>query len=374
MFDINRFEKEIEEIVKIDSGTKNYAGVMQINQWFAERFEKAGFEVTWLDHTDGSESKSLLIHKGEIKELEILYLCHTDTVFQVGDQEKNPFRKTDDNKLMGLGVADMKAGCLYGLYLAEQLMEEGADCSKIAFLYNGQEETGSVGSREAIEKYCKRAKKVIALEPARANGDCLKQRKGISRYKIKFYGKAAHSGVNPQDGESAIKEMCQWILHLEKYTNIESGLTVNCGIVSGGSAANSVPDYAEVIIDVRSQEYFDAQDFDEIVRDMPNKKFNPNIRVEIEGGITRPPMKPNEKTEEFCASITEEAKKLGLDIKWASSGGGSDACFSSGLGVLSIDAVGPMGGKFHTFEEFLDLKEIDTRFELMKIVALKLIK
>ncbi len=374
MFNQELFEKQLEELVNIESGSYDIEGVKAVNEYLANLYIKAGFDITWLEHSQGPKSNSFIVHKGEIKEIDLLLLCHTDTVFKRGELENSPYRKTDDGKrLMGLGVMDMKASCLYALYLGEQLASENIDCSKIAFLFNGQEEISSIGTREVIEKYCKISKYCIALEPARANGECVKERRGTSRYTIKFHGKVAHSGINPQDGESAILEMAHWIIQIEAMNDYANGLSLNCGLVSGGSSVNSVPAEAELKIDVRSTFNEQALEVDRKIKEMLNNIHNTNVKVEIEGGITRPPMKATEKTEEFCASITEEGKKLGLDIVWISTGGGGDASFAGALGVTTVDGMGPVGGKSHTYDEYLELHEIDSRFELLKRVAINIL-
>ncbi len=342
----------------------------------ASKFKQAGWDITWLEHTKGPLSNSFIVHKGEVSSLNLLFLCHTDTVFKNGDTHKNPFRKTEDGKrYMGLGVYDMKASCLYALYIAEEIMKEAPENSgRVAFLFNGQEEISSIGTREVIEKYCKISKYVFALEPARANGASVKQRKGVSRYNISFTGKPAHSGVNPQDGESAILEMAHWITYIESLTDYETGLTVNCGIVKGGSSVNTVPEHAELQVDVRSVNYEDAIEADKKIKAKINNKANSKIDVVINGGITRPPMKPTAETEKLCIDITERGKKYGLDITWIATGGGSDASFASGVGVVTLDGLGPVGGKSHSFEEYVEIHELDTRYELLKETTLDLIK
>ncbi len=376
MFNHQKFEQDLETFVNIESGSYDVEGVIEANNWLANRFIAAGWDVTWFWPTIGPKSNSFIAHKGEITKLDVLLMGHTDTVFEKGDTPKNPFRKTEDGAhYMGLGADDMKSGCLYALHIAEEMIKEVPEqCSKIAFLFNGQEEVSSIGTREFIEQYARLTKYALSLEPARANGACVKQRKGVSRYKITFTGLAAHSGVNHQDGESAVLEMAHWITYLEGLTDYNIGLTLNCGVAKGGTKANTVAASAILEVDVRSVKKEDAIAVDRKIHDKVNNKVNSKIDVVVEGGITRPPMFPTEESEKLCDYIIDLGKNFGLNIQFIATGGGSDVTFAADLGVISLDGLGPVGGKGHTYEEYICIHELDTRYELLKQVCINLTK
>lgn len=375
MFNNTQFRNELEHLVNIDSGSFCTDGVRLVNKWFAERFEKAGWDIKWFEHEKGPKSNSFLAYKGNDAEFNLLVLCHTDTVFPEGEVAKRPFKLSDDGeRYTGPGVADMKSGCLFALYSAEELIKDPKFGGKVAYFFNGQhEEGGSIGTKEIIELYSSRSKFVIATEPARPSGMCLKQRKGISRYTLTFKGKSAHAGVNPEDGECAITEMAHWIIYLSSLTDYSKGITVNCGVVKGGTVPNAVADFAELKIDVRVVVYEDAKRIEKLIFDKLDNKINQKVDVEIAGRITRPPLMPCLESEKVAATITEMGKKYGLDIKWTSSGGGSDASFSSGMGIPSLDGIAAVGGGFHTEREYLETKDIDKRYYLFND-TIKLLK
>ena len=364
MLNKDRFYKELEHLVNIDSGSYCAQGVTAVASWFASHFEKLGWQSVWYDKAPQQLGKSVFVSPADVnEEIDLLIICHTDTVFPAGEVAQRPF-STGENRIFGPGAADMKAGCLFTLYALEQLIAENAGLGKIGVLFNGEHEIGCPNTRAVIEHYAGKSRIVITAEPTRANGAHVKQRKGILRYTLKFEGKSAHAGNNPQDGVCAVTEMAHWILFFKSLENIEKEITVNPGIARGGQSVNAVPDQAELRVDIRTCTQEDSVAIDAAVK--AHLPVNSKIRFSLEGGITRPPMVPNAQTEELCMITEEIGKALGLQIHWAFAGGGSDASFASALGKPALCGLTPVSGKLHTKEEYIDTSDIEARFSEYK--------
>ena len=197
--DIESYLQDLENLVNIDSGSHDRAGVLKVSEFFAEEFKKLGWKVS-SHEVDDALAPCLEIHSpGAGDTFDILILGHMDTVFPKGTVAERPFR-IEDGRAYGPGVMDMKAGDLYALYLARTLHETGEDMPSICVAFNSHEEIGSRKARPWIEALAAKSKRAFILEPGRVNGDLVYERKGCSRYHLEFHGKAAHSGVDPQNG------------------------------------------------------------------------------------------------------------------------------------------------------------------------------
>ncbi len=366
MFDKQRFLSDLECLVNIDSGSYVKDGVTFVAEWFAERFAKLGFQSTWYDPAPETLGKSVLCAQSADHNFDLLILCHVDTVFPAGEAAKRPFTIEGD-RLRGPGVADMKSGCLFTLYALEQLVAEKALTGNVGVFFNGEHEISCPNTRSVIEGLSAQSKVVFSSEPARANGAFIRQRKGILRYTVKFTGVAAHAGNNPQDGVCAVTELANWVLFFKSLEAPEKGITVNPGMIKGGISVNAIPDSAELRVDIRTATQADSLEVDARVR--AQGPFNPKAGVSMTGGITRPPMVPNEKTDVLCGLAEEIGKKHGIAVTWAFAGGGSDASFASGMGKPTLCGLGPVGGGMHTEKEFLDMAQLEPRFEVFKEIV-----
>lgn len=220
---------------------------------------------------------------------------------------------------------------------------------------NCDEEISSKFSRPWLEKLSQKSKLALVFETARTDGNLVNRRKGVGRYKITISGIAAHSGVNHEDGYSAIQELAHWILNLHGKTNYETGTTVNVGVISGGTAVNVVADKAEAEVDIRFFDLSEAKAIEVLMNDLVQSPKTLGVRTEITGGVTRPPMNPSNKTLVICKTIEQIGLELGIPIGWTTTGGGSDGCFSANLGVPTIDGLGPVGGGSHGVNEYLEI-------------------
>ncbi|WP_331722136.1 M20 family metallopeptidase [Alkalithermobacter thermoalcaliphilus] len=295
----------------------------------------------------------------------MLLLGHMDTVFQDGTVQKRPFGIEDD-KAFGLGIIDMKAD-ITSIYFALKVIDilYKDDVKTIQILFNSDEEISSVYSRELIENISKDSDCVLVLEACRQNGDVVTSRKGIGKYKIRVKGKSSRAGGNLKKGANSIIELCHKLIQISNLTNYETGTTVNVGLIKGGSASNTVPAYSDAVIDVRICTLEQAQKIDENIRKIANEVYIKGTSTIVEGGIKRPPMERKEENVKLYKIAKKIGEELGMSIGEASTGGGSDANFTSALSIPTLDGLGPTGGGVHTEDEYINLNSIIPRTALL---------
>ena len=362
--DIESYLKDLETLVNIDSGSHDRAGVLKVSEFFTEEFTKLGWQVSSHEVDDDLAPCLEMRSPNAGDTFDILILGHMDTVFPKGTAAERPFR-IKDGRAYGPGVMDMKAGDLFALYLARALHQSGEEMPSICVAFNSHEEIGSRKARPWIEALAAKSKQAFILEPARANGDLVYERKGCCRYHMAFHGKAAHSGVDPQNGASAVNELAHWVIELHKLTNFDEGLNLNAGLVSGGTSVNAIAEQAELEVDVRLVTLEQAQRVQDRIDAMQKAPFTDGVGVDVSGGMTRPPMNANEKTKALCSRIDALAKQLDIQFGWQKTGGGSDGNFTASLGLPTIDGMGPIGGRAHSREEYLEVDSIAERFALL---------
>ena len=362
--DVESYLKELEFLVNIDSGSYDIEGVKKVGAFFTEEFTKLGWQVT-SHEVDEALGPCLEIRSpGCTDDIDILLLGHLDTVFPKGTVAERPFRIEGD-RAYGPGVMDMKSGDLFALYLARAFHKSGDALPKICFALNSHEEIGSRKARPWIEALSAKSKCALILEPGRTNGDMVYERKGCSRYSLSFHGKAAHSGVDPQNGISAISELAKWVTALHDLTNFDEGLNLNVGLVKGGTSVNAIAEYASAEVDVRLVTIEQAQRVQDRIDAMQKSPFTEGVSVEVSGGMTRPPMNASEETNDLCQRIDAIAERIGVKIGWQKTGGGSDGNFTAALGLPTVDAMGPVGGRAHSKDEYMEVGSIPGRFALL---------
>jgi glutamate carboxypeptidase len=359
-FDLGAYAADLEALVNIDSGSYCLPGLTVIADWFADRFAAMGWRTEVVELQAGRYGRSLYATNSEEQRLDLLILSHSDTVFPAGTVAVRPFFR-GANRYYGPGVADMKAGALMALYALEQLERAGVLTGNIGFFLNAEEEISCPTTRPFIEEKSRRAQVVVSTEPARANGACVRQRKGVHRYTLRFRGKSAHSGVDAASGACAVTEMARMIVALKRLEDPALGITVNPGLVRGGISVNSVPDYAECEVDMRVTDYGEALRLHAMVQDLATKPEDPRVSIELAGGITRPPMLPTRRGDELIEMINGIGREHGLAMSWTFSGGGSDACFASAFGKPVLCGLGPVGGAYHTADEYLETGDLQQR-------------
>jgi glutamate carboxypeptidase len=294
-----------------------------------------------------------------------LVLGHFDTVWPRGTIDKMPFR-VDDGRAFGPGVFDMKASLVVFLEVMEYLNEHRHVLERpVWVLFTSDEEIGSPTSRGLIETLARDSAYALVLEPALTDGGLKTSRKGVGRFRIDIEGKAAHAGVAPEAGKSAIVELAHQVVRLQELQDFAAGTTINVGVIQGGTTPNVVPAHASAEIDVRvataSEEARIARAFASL------QPFNPAIRLVITGSFNRPPM---ERTE-GVSLLFEQARQIyrssdsGRELTEGASGGGSDGNFTAALGVPTLDGLGPRGGGAHADDEHIILSSIPERAALL---------
>ena len=287
---------------------------------------------------------------GRKKRGRILALGHSDTVWPVGTLETMPFREAD-GRLWGPGVLDMKSGIAFFLYAVQALRELDIHVRRTVTLQlNADEEVGSDSSRALTESEARRSEAVLVLEPGTGLAGKLKTaRKGVGVYHLTVRGKAAHSGVDFSAGASAILELARQIEKIAGFTNLKRGLTVNPGVVSGGTRSNVVAAQANAEIDMRVVRLTDAALLDRRFRAL--KPFDKRCSLTVTGGLNRPPMERTAGVVKLFHTARAMASELGVELEESMTGGGSDGNFTAALGVATLDGLGGVGEGAHAANE-----------------------
>jgi glutamate carboxypeptidase len=362
----------IEELVNIDSGSYDKQGVDTIGQLLEKSYKELGFNV--ILEEQGEYGNHLIIEHKDAIDPNIIILAHMDTVFPRGTAAERPFR-IEGNRAYGPGVIDMKASQVTVLYAIKALVNEGYEGYKrIRIVLNSDEEIGSPSSREIIEREAKDKKYALVMEPARKDGSLVSSRRGKGNYTLIVEGKAAHSGIEPEKGRSAIEELAHKIIQLHELSDHENGISVNVGLIEGGSSANTVSDHAEAQFDVRIKEMGQVELLEERLDEICSSSDVVGTKISLEGEMNRPPMEKNKKTRALLRIIQDVGDEIGVEIEDSSTGGGSDASFTSSLGVATIDGLGPIGGNAHSNQEYLVIPSLVERTLLLATIIERLSK
>jgi glutamate carboxypeptidase len=358
----------LEESVNMDSPSTDKALNDQMIDWYEALFvQLTNGRVERVKNEEFGDRLVCSIGPVQGARKRILILGHCDTVWPAGEATRRPFM-IEGNHAYGPGVYDMKAGLLQAMYGIKALMDLGRlpQDKEIVLLINSDEEIGSSTSRAHIEEEARKSDVVLVLEPPMEPMGALKTwRKGNGTFKLKVEGRAAHSGVSPELGVSAIKEMALQIQQLYELEDQALGTTLNVGIVQGGIGYNVVPPEAEAMIDVRIATIQEAA---RIERALQEKTSNhPEAKVSVTGSIRRPPM---ERTQAIAAlyqlAVQVASEELpGLDLQEAGTGGCSDGNFTAACGIPTLDGLGASGDYAHSPKEYVRIDQIPKRTALL---------
>lgn len=295
----------------------------------------------------------------------ILLLSHIDTVHPMGTVNAAlPFRR-DGDKLYGPGLYDMKGGAYLALEAFRQVSRAKSAKLPVTYVFTPDEEIGSPTSRKLIEDEARRARYVLVTEPARDGGKIVTARKGVGRFEVRTLGVPAHSGSRHQDGHSAIKEMARQVLAIEGLTNYERGVTTTVGVISGGTAPNVIPQHCHISVDLRVRDDAAGHEFEAKILGL--EPFDPGVKVEVTGGMNRPPFEKSAAIDILFRHAQSIAKGIGFELKdTAMTGGGSDGNFTAALGVPTLDGLGIDGDGAHTEWEHGLISSIEPRTRLMR--------
>lgn len=294
---------------------------------------------------------------------QILVLGHLDTVYDAGTIAQMPFRVTR-GRAWGPGTFDMKGGLAIALFAVDALAATGIMPGKrIVFLWTSDEEIGSGTSRAVIEREALRSDAVLVLEPALGlDGRVKTGRKGVGEIEVIATGRAAHAGLNPEDGINAIEEIARQIARIARWNQPKRGVTVSAGVIEGGTRSNVIPERAYVLIDLRASRPADLLTLERKFRSL--RPVLKGAKIEVRGGFSRPPMerKNNIILYEKARALSKE---MGITLGEAFAGGGSDGNFTAALGVPTLDGLGAIGEGAHSSHEHVVVRALPERAALV---------
>ena len=293
----------------------------------------------------------------------VLLLGHYDTVWPVGQLERMPLREAE-GKLYGPGAFDMKAGVAIAALAARVVCEivPAPARPRLTLLVTSDEEVGSRTSRAAIERLARESAAVLVFEPALPGGAVKTARKGVGEFELVTHGISAHAGASPHEGASAIVELARLILALHALNDPSRGVSVNAGVVEGGTRSNVVAEAARAVVDVRVAAAEDAAVVDAAIRGL--RPHDPRVRVEVRGGIERPPMVRTAGVARLYGLAAQVAAEQGWTLGEGATGGASDGNFTAALGVPTLDGLGAVGDGPHALHEHVVLDQLPVRAAL----------
>lgn len=345
--------------VEIESPTSQKESVDQFGKVVAKELAAIGMGVEWKEDTKRGDH---LITRWGPRDGQLLLIGHLDTVWELGTLERMPC-VIDEEIGRGPGIFDMKAGLVIIFYVLRLMRERKQDKYPVTILATSDEEEGSESSRELIEQEARSARAAFVLEPGGPNNSLKTKRRGVGRFTVTAQGKAAHAGVEPEKGINAIEEISHQILELQSWNRERKGISVNAGLIQGGSRTNVIPETAEAIIDVRCDAMEDIKWLEDRFKGLTAKKEG--ARLTISGGVDRPPLERNAKV----LGLYEQAKKIGeaMDYPLAEywTGGGSDGNLTAALGIPTLDGMGAEGGGAHALTEHILTPSLSTRAALL---------
>ena len=360
------FIADLERLVNTDCGSYTKAGVDEVGGWTADRLRGQGASVELRPHDTLGDTVVATFEGTTGAGPRILLIGHLDTVFDEGTAAARPFRIAD-GRAYGPGVTDMKSGLLAGLYAIAALRDVLGQLpfERLVYIANPDEEIGSVSSSPHIREFAAGSDLCLVLECARANGDIVSARKGIVDLRLTVTGRAAHAGVEPEKGRNAIVEAARLTRDLDALNGRWPGVTVNVGVIAGGTRPNVVPELCTLEVDVRatSREQLEAAEAE--IGALTRATVVPDTTVEITKMGRHWPMEKLERSGRLVEHAQAVARRLEFDVRDVATGGASDANTTAGMGVPTIDGLGPIGGNDHSPAEYLEVDSIVPRTTLL---------
>ncbi len=356
----------LKRLVEMESPSDNKPALDQLGEYLAQEFGRLGGKATFDPQEEAGNNLKAEFPGASIPGTAgkpLLLLGHFDTVWPLGTLKNMPFRM-EGGRAFGPGVYDMKAGITMMLFALRALRTSGAAHRPVTVLLDSDEEVGSATGRPLVEASAKNCEAALVLEPSQGLQGCLKTaRKGVGDFTIRVRGRASHAGVDFEKGHSAIVELARQVLEVARFTDLARGITVNPGVVQGGTRTNVVAAEAWAEVDIRIARAADAKELE--ARFAALKPFDPACTLEVSGGLNRPPMERTEGTVRLFRAAQEQAKKMGMELDEAATGGGSDGNFTSALGVPTLDGLGAVGEGAHAAHESIVLEELPRRTALL---------
>ncbi len=360
----------LEALVTHESPSRNKPGLDALSKKLAARFEAIGGKVEIVANLDGGDHLIARFFDDASDQPPALVLGHYDTVWPLGTLAEMPFR-IEGFTAFGPGVFDMKASLVEAEFAIDSIRKLDLKPPRpITVLITSDEEIGSPTSRRLIEKLAQTSAFALVLEPPLPDGSLKTARKGVGHFVVEVEGKAAHAGVEPRKGISAIQELAQQILFLHALTDDDAGVTVNVGLIEGGTTSNVVAAKALAKVDVRATTMAQAEMIEDAIRQ--TTPYLAGARLTISGGFNRPPMERTEAVAALFEKAQAIGRTLGLELGEGSTGGGSDGNFTAAQGLPTLDGLGIKGSGAHATHEQIDLDSFPERTALLAALLLSL--
>jgi glutamate carboxypeptidase len=359
----DRIVETVRELVEIESPSDDKKAVDRIASFLAPKFEALGGQTQFHRSDDFGDSLQVDFSSPANRK-PVLLLGHYDTVYPLGTLANMPCT-VENGRLRGPGVLDMKSGIALMLRAIEALQAWHGDLPRpITVFLVSDEEVGSHSSRKITKALAKESAGVLVLEPAAGLRGAVKTaRKGVGEYALRVQGVAAHAGLDPGKGHSAILELARQITAIAKLNNLKQGVSVNAGVIDGGTRSNVVAAEASVRLDVRIRSAKQAAGVDRKLRSL--KPFDKRCKLEMTGGINRLPMERTAGVAALYKKAREIARQVGWKLDEAAVGGGSDGNFTAGMGIPTLDGLGGVGEGAHAVHEFIVISELPRRALLL---------
>jgi glutamate carboxypeptidase len=364
--------KQLEALVCAESPSDDKAAVDRAGRLAAEWFEALGGKIRWRPQKAFGDLLEVQFPAGgsmatrrssKARRQPVLLLGHIDTVWPLGTIRSLPYRVAK-GRAFGPGIFDMKAGIVMAAHAIAILREAKLPHPPLILLLNTEEEVGSPCSRAVTEKIARRCSAVYVLEPALGTHGAYKTaRKGVGQYSIRVRGVAAHSGVDFDKGHSAVVEIARLIEKICGFTDLERGITVNPGLIRGGSGVNVVAAEAEAEVDIRIARAHDAARLERLFLSL--RPADRACSIQVSGGVNRPPMERSAGTSRLFQQAKELASEIGFTLDEASTGGGSDGNFTAALGIPTLDGMGAVGEGAHAVHESIRVDALAPRTALL---------
>ncbi len=361
----------LRDVVNIDSGSYDKAGVDAVGARFERHFAEHGIPCRRENHDSFGDALHADVAKPGSNEKPVLLMGHRDTVFGKGEAGRRPFT-IKDGRAYGPGVADMKAGLVMNVFVATAFQKFGGSPNPIKVLITSDEEIASPSSRPVIEREGRAARAVYNSEPGRPTGNIVTGRKGGIFMHFVITGKAAHSGANFAAGVSAIGELAHKIVKIHALTDLQKGITLNVGLVSGGQSVNTTAPSAEGQIDLRYVEPADRETVMAAINEIVSTSYVPGTSavLTIKGEFL--PAVQSADSKVLFDGYQGAARDVGLTtLTGEFSGGCADSGFTAAVGTPTICGVGPVGGLAHTPEEYLEIDSIVPRAQALALAILR---
>ena len=358
--------RDIETLVRLESPSTSKSAVDRCGAAIVEMLKQAGASVETLPQTHRGDHIRAEVSGGPRT---VMLLGHFDTVWDVGQIDRMPFRE-EDGRLYGPGVFDMKASIAVAMLAVRALLATTAQQPRVVMLWTTDEEIGSETSRAVIEAEARAADAVLVLEPSLPGGAVKTRRKGCGEFHVSVRGVSAHAGIDPGKGASAIHELAHQIVALERFRDLNRGISINVGVVSGGSRGNVVAESAHAVVDVRVPTLDDAARLEERIRTL--QPLNPQVTIEVSGSVGRPPFERSDGVARLYVQAKEVAAELDVTLEEGSTGGGSDGNFTAAIGVPTLDGLGPQGDGAHALHEHVVVADLPWRAAFLAALMLRI--